>query len=232
MTTFVWAAVLVAALLHALWNSLVKSAGDKFMGSARVALWTGIVAVLVGSGRAGAVRGGAALRRRFGVRPRRLFPAGRPALSQRRSVGRLSADARPGAAGRDGDRRRDAARNPRRRRAGRRARAGRRRGDDGALRPRPRANRPRDADRRAGQFGGDRDLFGDRRRGRAARRARRGARLRLQRLVGRADGGALSAGRAGAARQSRRRRNCCAILCATPSPASPRSAATRSSSGR
>jgi drug/metabolite transporter (DMT)-like permease len=47
VTTFVWAAVLVAALLHALWNSLVKSAGDKFMGSARVALWTGIVAVLV-----------------------------------------------------------------------------------------------------------------------------------------------------------------------------------------
>ena len=47
MTTFVWAAVLGAALLHALWNSLVKSAGDKFMGSARVALWTGIVAVLV-----------------------------------------------------------------------------------------------------------------------------------------------------------------------------------------
>ena len=47
MTTFVWAAVLVAALLHALWNSLVKSAGDKFMGSARVALWTGVVAILV-----------------------------------------------------------------------------------------------------------------------------------------------------------------------------------------
>ena len=47
MTTFVWAAVLGAALLHALWNSLVKSAGDKFMGSARVALWTGIVSVLV-----------------------------------------------------------------------------------------------------------------------------------------------------------------------------------------
>jgi drug/metabolite transporter (DMT)-like permease len=47
VTTFVWAAVLVAALLHALWNSLVKSAGDKFMGSARVALWTGVVAVLV-----------------------------------------------------------------------------------------------------------------------------------------------------------------------------------------
>jgi drug/metabolite transporter (DMT)-like permease len=47
VTTFVWAAVLAAALLHALWNSLVKSAGDKFMGSARVALWTGIVSVLV-----------------------------------------------------------------------------------------------------------------------------------------------------------------------------------------
>jgi len=41
-------AVLGAALLHALWNSVVKSAGDKFMGSARVALWTGVVAVFVG----------------------------------------------------------------------------------------------------------------------------------------------------------------------------------------
>ncbi len=48
MTTFVWAAVLVAALLHALWNSVVKSADDKFMGSARVALWTGVAAALVG----------------------------------------------------------------------------------------------------------------------------------------------------------------------------------------
>ena len=38
------AAVLGAALLHAVWNSLVKSAGDKFMGSARVALWSGVVA--------------------------------------------------------------------------------------------------------------------------------------------------------------------------------------------
>ena len=47
MTTFVWAAVLGAALLHALWNSLVKSAPDKFFGSARVALWMGVVAALV-----------------------------------------------------------------------------------------------------------------------------------------------------------------------------------------
>jgi len=47
MTTFVWVAVLGAALLHALWNSVVKSAGDKFMSSARVALWSGIVAALV-----------------------------------------------------------------------------------------------------------------------------------------------------------------------------------------
>ena len=38
------AAVLTAALMHALWNSLVKSAGDKFMTSARVCLWCGIVA--------------------------------------------------------------------------------------------------------------------------------------------------------------------------------------------
>ncbi len=48
MTTFVWAAVLGAALLHALWNSVVKSARDTFMSSARVALWTGVVAVFVG----------------------------------------------------------------------------------------------------------------------------------------------------------------------------------------
>jgi drug/metabolite transporter (DMT)-like permease len=48
VTTFVWAAVLGAALLHALWNSVVKSAEDKFMSSARVALWTGVVAVLLG----------------------------------------------------------------------------------------------------------------------------------------------------------------------------------------
>jgi drug/metabolite transporter (DMT)-like permease len=48
VTTFVWAAVLGAAVLHALWNSVVKSAGDKFMSSARVALWTGVVATLVG----------------------------------------------------------------------------------------------------------------------------------------------------------------------------------------
>jgi len=44
VTTFVWAAVLAAALLHALWNSVVKSAGDKFLSSARVALWTGLFA--------------------------------------------------------------------------------------------------------------------------------------------------------------------------------------------
>ena len=47
MTTFVFAAVLCAALLHALWNSIVKSAGDKFLGSARVALWTGVFAAVV-----------------------------------------------------------------------------------------------------------------------------------------------------------------------------------------
>ena len=41
------AAVLTAALMHALWNSLVKSAGDKFMTSARVCMWCGVIAVLV-----------------------------------------------------------------------------------------------------------------------------------------------------------------------------------------
>ena len=48
MTTFVWMAVLGAALLHALWNSVLKSAGDKFMSSARIAMWTGVVAAFVG----------------------------------------------------------------------------------------------------------------------------------------------------------------------------------------
>jgi drug/metabolite transporter (DMT)-like permease len=40
-------AVLVAALMHALWNSLVKSAGDKFMASARVCMWCGAIAFAV-----------------------------------------------------------------------------------------------------------------------------------------------------------------------------------------
>jgi drug/metabolite transporter (DMT)-like permease len=40
-------AVLGAALLHATWNALVKSAGDKFMTSARVCLWCGLIAVAV-----------------------------------------------------------------------------------------------------------------------------------------------------------------------------------------
>ena len=48
MATEVLAAVLGAALLHALWNSLVKSAGDKFLTSARVCLWCGVVALAVG----------------------------------------------------------------------------------------------------------------------------------------------------------------------------------------
>ena len=38
------AAVLGAALLHALWNSLVKSGGDKFLTSARVCFWCGWIA--------------------------------------------------------------------------------------------------------------------------------------------------------------------------------------------
>jgi multidrug transporter EmrE-like cation transporter len=38
------AAVLGAALLHALWNSLVKGSGDKFLSSALVALWSGVAA--------------------------------------------------------------------------------------------------------------------------------------------------------------------------------------------
>ncbi len=42
----VLAAVLGAAALHALWNSLVKSAGDKFLSSAIVAIFCGGVALL------------------------------------------------------------------------------------------------------------------------------------------------------------------------------------------
>ena len=48
LTSGVLAAVLGAALLHALWNSLVKSAGDKFLASASVALWCGVAALLAG----------------------------------------------------------------------------------------------------------------------------------------------------------------------------------------
>ena len=42
----VLAAVLCAAALHALWNSLVKSADDKFLSSAVVAIWCGAIALL------------------------------------------------------------------------------------------------------------------------------------------------------------------------------------------
>jgi drug/metabolite transporter (DMT)-like permease len=44
LTSGVLAAVLGAALLHALWNSLVKSADDKFLSSALVAIWCGLAA--------------------------------------------------------------------------------------------------------------------------------------------------------------------------------------------
>ena len=50
LTSGVLAAVLGAALLHALWNSLVKSAGDKFLASASVALWCGVAALMAGLG--------------------------------------------------------------------------------------------------------------------------------------------------------------------------------------
>jgi drug/metabolite transporter (DMT)-like permease len=46
LTSGVLAAVLGAAVLHALWNSLVKSAGDKFLSSAVVALWCGVAALV------------------------------------------------------------------------------------------------------------------------------------------------------------------------------------------
>jgi drug/metabolite transporter (DMT)-like permease len=44
LSSGVLAAVLGAAALHALWNSLVKSASDKFLSSAVVAIWCGVVA--------------------------------------------------------------------------------------------------------------------------------------------------------------------------------------------
>jgi drug/metabolite transporter (DMT)-like permease len=44
LSSGVLAAVLGAAVLHALWNSLVKSASDKFLTSAIVALWCGAIA--------------------------------------------------------------------------------------------------------------------------------------------------------------------------------------------
>lgn len=47
MSAIVMSAVLAAALMHAVWNSLVKSAGDKFMTSARVCLWCGAIAFAV-----------------------------------------------------------------------------------------------------------------------------------------------------------------------------------------
>jgi drug/metabolite transporter (DMT)-like permease len=45
LSSGVLAAVLGAAALHALWNSLVKSANDKFLSSAIVALWCGVAAI-------------------------------------------------------------------------------------------------------------------------------------------------------------------------------------------
>jgi drug/metabolite transporter (DMT)-like permease len=46
LSSGVLVAVLGAAALHALWNSLVKSASDKFLSSAVVALWCGVAAGL------------------------------------------------------------------------------------------------------------------------------------------------------------------------------------------
>jgi drug/metabolite transporter (DMT)-like permease len=46
LTSGVLAAVLGAAVLHALWNSLVKSASDQFLSSAVVAIWSGVVGLV------------------------------------------------------------------------------------------------------------------------------------------------------------------------------------------
>jgi drug/metabolite transporter (DMT)-like permease len=50
MTTGVLAAVLGAALLHAVWNSLVKGGADTFMSSALTCLWCGAIALVVAIG--------------------------------------------------------------------------------------------------------------------------------------------------------------------------------------
>jgi drug/metabolite transporter (DMT)-like permease len=46
ITSGVLAAVLGAAVLHALWNSLVKSASDQFLSSAVVAIWSGVAGLV------------------------------------------------------------------------------------------------------------------------------------------------------------------------------------------
>jgi drug/metabolite transporter (DMT)-like permease len=45
MSSGVLAAVLFAAVLHALWNSIVKSGNDKFATAAVVCMWCGLIAV-------------------------------------------------------------------------------------------------------------------------------------------------------------------------------------------
>jgi hypothetical protein len=45
MSSGVLAAVLFAAVLHALWNSIVKSGNDKFATTAVVCLWCGLIAL-------------------------------------------------------------------------------------------------------------------------------------------------------------------------------------------
>jgi drug/metabolite transporter (DMT)-like permease len=47
MNSGVMAAVLFAALLHAFWNSIVKSGDDKFATAAIVCLWCGLIALCV-----------------------------------------------------------------------------------------------------------------------------------------------------------------------------------------
>ena len=48
MTGFVLAAVLIAALVHAIWNALIKAQADKFSAAAMVAIGAGVASVLAG----------------------------------------------------------------------------------------------------------------------------------------------------------------------------------------
>jgi predicted membrane protein len=43
LSSFIVAAVLFGALLHAVWNALIKAQGDRFGAAMRVAIGTGVI---------------------------------------------------------------------------------------------------------------------------------------------------------------------------------------------